>query len=506
MSKIKKINNDDVYVNLTKYFKRHPADYIRNHCGWYIWAKQKEIANAMVRNERVAVPASFGCGKTYIAARIAIWFLMNHRNSVVVTTAPTARQVRDLFWAEVRNANNTSKRILTPTRPLTTTWRIDDKWYMIGFSTKDGDVDKFTGYHSDHLLLVFDQACGIAPNVWFAGEGLMTSSHVRWLAISNTTDSQSEFANICLPDRKSEYGDWKVIKIKAADTPNVASGSNLIPGLINAKWLENKRKIWSYLDPMWQIFVEANFVEASAMVVLSETMRKEVFEEKIEPDFENIEIGIDVADEGIDRTSWFVRAGGRLLFIEYVNGYSPTRVVKKTQEIWKKIIKLTDHQPVSIKCDKIGVGSGVHSRLEELGYPSIGVNVGQGAILDKEKFLNLRAELSWTFREMVEARKVSFDPYYSTEDHIIQDLKGEMGIRYKLTSQGKIQIESKDDFKARIKRSPDIWDSAVLAYTNGGQDFHIEYLEVDEKDKEKMTIEQQVEDELEDDIWQEDYF
>jgi hypothetical protein len=117
------------------------------------------------------------------------------------------------------------------------------------------------------------------------------------------------------------------------------------------------------------------------------------------------------------------------------------------------------------KIDRIGIGKGMVDRAEELEKLGTlprgkiqGVNVGEAA-LDKEQFANLKAELSWGVRERFQSGEIDLDP----DD---DDLAAECcGVKYFATSAGKIAIESKEDFKKRMHaRSPDRWDSLVLAF------------------------------------------
>lgn len=439
-----------------------PVWWMTEACGWSLWDKQRVIAQAILEHERVAVPAAFGVGKTYLSARLALWFLFNHYPSKVITTAPTTRQVRDLLWSELRTAHRTSRRQLGGS-VMVQKINIEDDWFALGFSTKDEDVDKFTGYHSPHLLLIFDQACGIPRAVWEAGEGLMVSDHVRWLVISNTTEEQSEMANICLPDRRSDFGRWHIIPINAHESPNVLAGRNIIPGIISHDWIKKREESWGKEDPLYRIYVMAEFVESSAMVVLPQYMRDQMMKLILAPNFDDIEIGVDVADEGMDSTVWVARAGGRLLTIDRVTGNNPMQVVQKTIEFIQKIEALTGHDVQMVKVDKIGPGSGVVSRLSELDFPVLGVNVAEGAI-DNTQFLNLKAEMSWEIRNMAEDKRISLTPLYETHRMYMELLEQELTVRYRLTETGKIKMEDKRDFKKRIKRSPDIWDAMVLAY------------------------------------------
>lgn len=453
-------------VDLMQQGAWNPVWFMEDCCGWGLWEKQREICEALLVHERVAVPAAFGVGKTYLAARIAAWWLATHRGSQVVTTAATARQVKDLLWAELRSAVRQS-RIPLGGELLQTEWRLGDKWFATGFATSPEDVDKFTGYHSPYMLVIFDQACGLAKNAWVGGEGLVTSGNTRWLAISNTTEEDSEFANLCIPGRRSEFGKWHIIRISAHDSPNVLAGRDIIPGIIAHDWVEKKRSVWPSHEPFWQIFVEAQFVEGSSMTVMTPQMIAEISNLDLEPDFENIVIGVDVADQGIDRTVFTVRAGPRLLFIESATGNDPMQVVDHMVRVWKKVRRLTEHLPIAVRVDKIGVGSGVAARISQLGYPVIGVNVGV-VPTDTEQFLNLRAELAWGVRHLAEGRLMSLKPYFHTEDEYMNYLKEELTLRYKLLVTGKIQLESKDDIRKRLRRSSDFFDSLVLCYAMEG--------------------------------------
>lgn len=76
---------------------------------------------------------------------------------------------------------------------------------------------------------------------------------------------------------------------------------------------------------------------------------------------------------------------------------------------------------------------------------------------DNERFLNARAEWFWGLRERFEAGDISLD-----KD---EDLAAQLAnIKYKFTSWGQIQIESKDDMKRRGVHSPDRADALMLAF------------------------------------------
>jgi hypothetical protein len=115
-----------------------------------------------------------------------------------------------------------------------------------------------------------------------------------------------------------------------------------------------------------------------------------------------------------------------------------------------------DLRPAVINVDAIGIGAGVVDRLRELGLPVVGINVGETPS-GRERFQNLRAELWWRAREWLEQRDSML-----TSEELIAELTT---VTYAISSNGKIQIESKDRMLARGVASPDMADSFVLTFS-----------------------------------------
>src|SRR5215469_2596475 len=84
------------------FYQALPDVWVEHTSGEVPWDKQREIMQALVRVARVAVASANSCGKTFIAARIVAWWLCMYRPSIVITTAPTDRQVTEVLWREIR--------------------------------------------------------------------------------------------------------------------------------------------------------------------------------------------------------------------------------------------------------------------------------------------------------------------------------------------------------------------------------------------------------------------
>jgi len=452
--------------------KTHPVEWMQKVLGGTLWSKQREIANSLVENERTAVPACFSAGKTWLAARLAIWFLYTHTPSKVITSAPTGRQVKNLLWAELRTAHKQSK-IRLGGSPLTLQLDLSSDHFAVGFSTKDYDIDKFTGYHAPHVLVIFDQAGGLPQMFWEAGEGLMTSSFVRWLAIGNTAIPEGAFGDICESGRTSKYGDWKVIKIRAAETPNIAAGRNIYPGLLPHNWLEDKLRIWGKDDPLFRVFAEAEFVASIEKVVVSAVYVAEAYRLAGEySDKDTIEVGLDVARGGMDSTVWVARLGSKVLEIHRITGNTTMEVVGETVRFKRYLEGRYKRKVTTIRLDAIGIGAGVYDRLNELEgdeeLPIVPV-INSEAASDPFQFANIRAEMAWALRNRFEAGGVGLAETSTSDPECLDFLRTECTtMRYKITSSGKIILWLKEEIKKLIKRSPDYWDALVMAFEEPG--------------------------------------
>jgi len=478
-------------VGLLEKSQKDPVWWIENVLGQKLWSKQKELCESVRDHERTACPASFGVGKTFISACLALWWLYNFKPAKVISTAPTFRQVRDLLWSEIRNMHARSKMPLGG-ECLQLSLKLNDEQFAIGFSTDANNMDMFTGYHSPNQLVIFDQAAGLPPMFWEAAEGLMTSANCRWLAISNTAISDSEFANICIPERKTRFGTWNVIKICADESPNVVAKKNLYPGLISYDWVEKRRKAWGRDDPLYKIFILAEFVLSSQMSVIPGHLIDPAFDhEGIEG--VDIQIGLDVARSGLDSTVWFAKTGTMGLEIKRRTGNDLMQTAGETIEFVRYLEEKYEKPVTSIKIDVIGVGAGVYDRLAEQDYPVNPINNAENkSVIDKERYANVRAEMAWALRFRFDNFNIGLKRIAENDEETCDLLKEDLRVqKYKITSTGKIQLISKEDIKKELGRSPDYYDACVMAFEDpGGGPPEIEYVPgVQEKKEEKIMSE-----------------
>jgi hypothetical protein len=124
-----------------------------------------------------------------------------------------------------------------------------------------------------------------------------------------------------------------------------------------------------------------------------------------------------------------------------------------------------------VNVDVIGYGSSSYDSLIGMGYNAQPINVSSASRYQdksgKLTMVNLRAELYWRMRDALDPENNS-TICLPDDSELLRDL---CSARYKPLAGGKIQIESKDDIKKRIGRSPDKGDAVLMANYNMGDVF-----------------------------------
>lgn len=411
-----------------------PAAFIREKLGEEPWAKQEDIARALVERRRVTVRSCNGSGKTWLASRLALWFLYSRPGSIVVTTAPTWRQVRDQIWRYIAGAHSRAKLPGLCNQAELQPDASNREWYATGISTDD--PTRFQGTHAAAgVLLIVDEASGVTEAIYEAGAGFMTGEASYTLLIGNPNSPTGTFY------RSHQQGDWARFHIAASDVP---------PHILSPTYIERAKADWGEENPAYQVRVLGEFPSEGDDTLIGLRYVTAAQERVSEPEGA-VEVGADIARFGSDESVAIARQGTAVLAMEHWRG-------QDTQVSAGRIAAFAQRwNTVAVRVDEIGVGAGVVDALKAAKCPNvIGVNVGASP-RDKERFLNLRAEVFWCLRERFRAGDIAIP----RDDLLYSQL---CGIKYKYTTAGKVQIESKDESRKRGEPSPDRADALALAF------------------------------------------
>lgn len=161
-----------------------------------------------------------------------------------------------------------------------------------------------------------------------------------------------------------------------------------------------------------------------------------------------IEIGVDVARMGNDRTVLWKRQGLKTLDFE-------TYIKLRTTDVCDRIEIFADYdKTILIKIDDTGVGGGVTDEMIKRGYNIVAVNFG-GKAKDEDKYPNWISEAWFHIADILNDAQLPMD----------SDLLMELSTRqWKPDDKGRRRVESKKDYKDRGFRSPDLADACIICY------------------------------------------
>jgi phage terminase large subunit len=469
---------DQSTLVLAEIYKRYRANpvFFAEHClGHSTWSKQREILLSVASNQRTIVRASHSISKTYTAGEIAVWFLNCFPDSKVITTAPTFRQVRDLLWAEIGKTYKSSRYQLEGDCQIVSIRTDKPEHYALGFSSDKGANSE--GFHAPAILYIFDEAKGIPQYLWESVKGGMTGGHCRWLVISTTDGVKSgeQFHNIF--NNPLMTTDWNRISISANESPmvtgerfrSISIPDESRPDLFTYKYTPSAETKFQLASKQWIAECKADWGEDSVLYqtkVLGEICEKgfdsiikypdvlKMNENSLDANFKDdgaIEVGVDVARFGDDCTVFFKRKGMKTDLPQIFQKQSITDTATQLKSFvgFDKTIK--------IKVDDTGVGGGLTDIMIAEGYNIVPINFNQCAN-NPDKYPNAISEIWYEMADKI--AEISMPKFDRLQVELVNRKNNG------LDKKGRRTIESKDQYKKRGFRSPDVADAFLLCFYN----------------------------------------
>lgn len=471
----------DKYRKFEKY-QQEPCKFARDVLKVKLWSKQEDILNSLtIPPYRTLCAASHAVGKSYVSAISVLWMFFCFPYSITVTTAPTNRQVSTVLWGLLRELNTIDKSVFIGT--TATRMEINKRWYALGFTPSSGDA--LNGIHSDsgNMLVVYDEATGIDPEIWEATRGL-DNDQTRWLCIFNPTSTSSQvFSEWNSPE-------WKKIRISSTEHPNILAELNNqpapYPGAIRLKHFDELLRKWSTPtqgtptseDLEWppnsgKFITPGNLARSRCLGLFPTTSIDSVWNyialqralEKQEVNSESLEIiaSLDVARGGDDYSVFGIRQGNCVLDLQRRNGLLTNELfgeMKTFLSEWSKVLGV-NAKSIETRIDVTGLGGGVTDLLSADRYNIIPVDFGSRAIED-DKYANKRAELHFSVAEKALDNAVDLS---RIDEELIENIKRQAtGVLFEFDVKGRRILESKKATKRRLKMSPDELDAIALLY------------------------------------------
>lgn len=487
-----------------------PHMLVRDIFGASSWSAQDAIVQSVFINKVTCVKTCNAVGKSYIAARTALAYLTIYPGSIVVTTAPTWRQVKDVLWREFAVAVKRSKMPLTKKEVKQAGLDISEDWYAVGLSTKY--PENFFGYHADRILVIVDEAGGVEEPIFKGVNAITPNINARVLLIGNPTNPSGTFFNYF---NKPELG-AKCFTISAFQSPNFTStGITDVEKLLKvftapegrdqAEWIrmvniELQKRMdprfaplidpsvvfaryheWGPDSPAWQALVLGEFPSQAEQSLIPMNIAQMAFGMAgTDPDsgksFAELSgwnvpdgperYGVDMARFGGDRTVVTPRHGG---WVRKQIAWNRLDLMTSAD----RIIDIVDvDDPLGrVNIDDTGNGGGTTDRIMQKSKERVladepayefrlaAYNMSsKERMLEPMRFYDVTSEQYWNLRNWFTKKKIAFEEF---DQELFDEL---VGRRWGVVN-GKIKVESKDDYRKRTNgKSPDKSDSLALSF------------------------------------------
>ena len=182
-------------------------------------------------------------GKGFLIGGLVPWFLWTRKHSLVYICGAGQTQIGSVLFKEIRRAVQNCPFWKAGLLPMTispgiksspATATIRPGWGALGFSTST--IERASGHHARHMLVIVDEASGVADESWQAIDSLGFS---KMLVAGNPIRSDGKFATLC------DQGDRDALEQRP---PHLACrhlksgvGSSFLPEKMNRHWITGLR-------------------------------------------------------------------------------------------------------------------------------------------------------------------------------------------------------------------------------------------------------------------------
>lgn len=412
--------------------------------------QQESMLPPAQRKKRIAVKSGQGPGKTAAACVVASWRCFRAFDGLTVITAPTQRQVRDVFMAEL-------SRIFSRAVPEIQGLVEIDSFKMKIAGRKDWGIKAVTsnkpenvqGYHQTNLTFVLDEASGVPRPIWDTIKGTLSNHDALLVAIGNPNEIDTAFYDCFYLNSDM----WHTFTWNAEKAPHVDK--------MNLRRIE---KEFGRESDVYRVRVLGEFPRRDPTSIISAEdlyacagQRSDLLARQKMPNSEvQKAIGIDLARYGADESVIVARRGLSVVKFETFVKTEPSDVVRRAFII-QKDFGWPDDQTMYV-FDAGGIGQGVAHMFYE-NFKQVMEFHSQGKPFEPN-FKDRISEGWFNLRELVHEHAM----WLPSDRRLIHQLSTR---RYNIKN-GKIEIESKDDYKKRIgtdeATSPDRADAMVLAF------------------------------------------
>lgn len=444
-------------------YKRNPALMVRELFRVTPDPWQDIVLEDFPHCPRQAMAACKGPGKTAVLAWLAWNFLLTRRHPKIGAVSITGGNLDDNLWPEMATWQKKS-----PVLEQQFEWTANsihlrsspETWFMSRKTWKpSANADELgttlAGLWANHVLFIFDEAGGIPVPIMRTAEAALqregTEGHI--VMAGNTTSTSGCLYEAIVLRRHM----WIPYEITAdPDDPNRTPR-------ISKEYAAAQIAEYGRDNPWVMINILAKFPTQGVNQVLSAEEVRGCLGRHLHPgayDWAPKILGADVADQGDDRTVWFPRQGA------YYSRPIVLRKMDSVQIAGHGMAMAQEWEADSIQVDATGgYGAGPIAIMKDAGYSVTPVQFSSEPL--NPRYYNKRAEIIWTCAEHIKSGHVSLPTEYldaGGRPHPLGELLAEFTAATYSWKKDQILIEPKELIKARLGRSPDIFEAACCTH------------------------------------------
>jgi len=337
-------------------------------------------------------------------------------------------------------------------------WR--DGRQIFGFST---DSKERVAGLSGNILYVLDEASGIPDEVH---EVVSTNTAGTVVMISNPTRTSGAFYDSHNQAALENGGVWFTVAISSEDAANENRPIPGYPGryrykyLANAEWIEARKREFGEGSPYYDIRVRGAFARQADNAVIPASVVDGAVRrwDSTDPDGP-LELGVDVARFGADDSGIVWRRGWWASEPITVHGFDTVQVANRVRKVCDDFKHPGERPRVRLDTSN-GYGAGVADILRQDDDKDI-VDVCASESATDKHYVRMRDELWFRMGKWLKHGAIANDRV------LVGELKAPT---YRVDERGRQKVESKEDLKKRLRRSPDRADALALAVYDAGLD------------------------------------
>jgi len=448
--------------------------------GKYFWPRQRELVEAVVKYRTTVCYSGNMIGKDFAVARLIWWWLYTRPGSLVIVTGPSQTLLGSVTWKEVRQSKPplASARLSRGVKASPQQVDLGNGWQALGFSTTS--IERASGQHNPHLLVIIDEASGVEPDIFDAIESL---GYERLVVIGNPIRAEGRFVDLIRQGEADArenipaHRAVKSIQIPSTESPHAAMEKSPW-GLADKTWIESSYRQYGGAHSFWcNSHIHAIIPQVSSQILIPEqwldyaTSIQRPALAASHPVHRTRRIAIDLSEGvGADDTAIIVRDDYGILECDAGNFLSLAATAAKAASLAQR----WQIPPERISYDGLGIGRRFNEYLVKVGLNGCQRYVGGGRPKEPTRFTNWRTEAAWKLADRLNPDR-HLDNWFPLSSKQVPfhipprawwflmraDLKA---LTYSLKGEKQVELIKKEDLVEVLGRSPDRGDALCQSF------------------------------------------